>query len=203
MSYFKLESQKQKAMNPTYQEEVLKVINVSKFIERHRDPKVGLFINRYKLSSPSITYLSVYHAENIKRNINKSLEEIEGVRWSFNPKTDVWSLEFGTKPIQKTIDSTDQKLKQIVNKKQWEARNAAIKALEKYPYLIDDVHDGLFDHNLRWFQCFINLSYSEEERRILMEYVRTDGDSITFYHIKNEFERILKKNTKLVKEKKD
>lgn len=186
---------------PNYQEEVIKMIDASKFNQRH--PKVGLFINKCKLTFPACTYLSIGNVNKLKEQINNAIDGIEGIRYEFHPTRDVWSLEFGTIPIQKEIDPGDFKLRRIINHKQMVALQVADKALEKFSHLREDVYYGSYERNLRWVKCIINLSYVQERRLILLEYVRIDGDSFTFYAIKEEIELFLKNNGIRSREKND
>jgi hypothetical protein len=126
--------------------------------------------------------------EIIKNIINKLLSEIEGVRGTYNELKYCWQLEYGTKPIEWTIEPSDNKLRQIINTKKWAALETSLKALEKFPGNIPQYGDELpepvpiFD-NPKWARIEIHLSYDEDKNTIVIIPNRLCGDNSAFHLI--------------------
>jgi hypothetical protein len=140
--------------------------------------------------------------EIIKKVINNTLAEIEGVRGEYDEKKFMWILEYGTKPIELTIDKSDYKLKRIIEHKKYAALMAASIALEKFP-----LNDEFFEDdgelpspipicsNGKWSNLQIYLTYDDEKNVILVEFNRYNGDHTSFYVVANIVERVLKEPT--------
>jgi hypothetical protein len=132
--------------------------------------------------------------EIIKKIINNNLTQIEGLRGEYNEKKYIWDLEFGTKPIERTIDKADYKLVKIINRKKEAAMDAAIKAQDKFPHNNNYDNDELPPppFNLKWMHMNILLSYDEEKNTILVEFNRLIGESTSYYFVANIIEHALK-----------
>ena len=136
--------------------------------------------------------------EIIKKAINNTLAEIEGVRGEYNEKKCMWTLEYGTKPLELTIDKADYKLRRIIEDKKYAAIMAASVALEKFPHnahVFDD--DELpppipFFANGKWCSLQIYLTYDEEKNVILVEFNRYNGDHASYYFVANIIDSVLK-----------
>lgn len=156
-----------------------------------RNEKIGLLVRPWYLS-PSCSYIcaSNINIKKLKEKITEFICGIESVRLNYTETYENWMFDFGTKPILKTIDPRDRKLHEIVNAKQWAAARAAIKALEKFPYLRDEY--DYFPHvQLRWCNMSVRLYCDEETDEIIVEYNRFSGCSRSFYHIKQIIDEML------------
>ena len=125
--------------------------------------------------------------EIIKNIINKLLFEIEGVRGTYNELTYCWELEYGTKPIEHTIEPFDYKLIKIVKTKKWLAIMASNKAIEMLPSIHEDDYElsepvGLLD-NPKWAEIEIHLSYDKDKNTIVIIPNRLCGDHAAFHLI--------------------
>ena len=147
--------------------------------------------------------------EIIKKAINNTLAQLEGVHGEYNEKKCMWSLEYGTKPIELTIDKDDYKLRRIIEHKKYAALLASSKALEKFPHNAD-YYDDDFDNfdddddlpspiplfaNGKWCNIQIYLTYDEEKNIILVEFNRYNGDHKSYYFVANAIETTLKAPT--------
>ena len=140
--------------------------------------------------------------EIIKKVINNALARIEGVRGNYNELKFIWELEYGTKPIERTIDPSDYNLIRIIKQKKYAALFASEKALDRFPHNADynDYHDGdefpepvsIFA-NPKWSVINILLSYDEEKNVILVEFNRLIGDHASFHIVSNVILSELKK----------
>jgi hypothetical protein len=143
--------------------------------------------------------------EIIKKDINNTLAQLEGVRGEYNEKKYMWNLEYGTKPIELTIDKADYKLRRIIDNKKYAALLASSKALEKFPHNADYYNDDFDDDDLpspiplfangKWCNIQIYLTYDEEKNIILIEFNRYDGDPSSYYFVVNAIESTLKAPT--------
>jgi hypothetical protein len=140
--------------------------------------------------------------EIIKKVINNTLSQIEGVRGKYDEKKFMWTLEYGTKPIELTIERGDYKLKRIIEHKKYAASMAASRALEIFP-----LNDEFFEDdgelpspipiwaNGKWCSLQIYLTYDDEKNVIIVEFNRYNGDHSSFYVVSNIVERVLKEPT--------
>ena len=139
--------------------------------------------------------------EIIKNAINNILTQIEGVRSEYNEKKFMWTLEYGTKPIELTIAKADFKLRRIIEHKKYAALMAALNAIEKFPHndeYDDELPDPIpFFANGKWCNIQIYLTYDEETNVILVEFNRFNGDHASFYFVSNIVESALKAPTLL------
>ena len=78
--------------------------------------------------------LPLCNPEIIKNVINNTIAQIEGVRGEYNEKKFMWTLEYGTKPLELTINKSDFKLRKIIEHKKYAAIMAATVAIEKFPH---------------------------------------------------------------------
>ena len=127
--------------------------------------------------------------EILKKYINNILSDIEGVRYNYNEKECLWSLEYGTKPILYTIDKFDYKLRSIIFNKKHAALLAAEKAYNMFPHNSDVLNNDdillpipLFGIK-KWSNIEIYLSYFEPTDVILIEFNKIRGDSASFHSI--------------------
>ena len=168
------------------------------------------FNNRAKLPNKRfhITFknvqLSLCDPEIIKKVINNTLFQIEGLRGEYDEKNFMWSLEYGTKPIELTIEHSDYKLKRIIKQKKYAAIMAAFRALEIFQH-----NDEIFEDddefpspipiwaNGKWCSLQIYLTYDDEKNVILVEFNRYNGDHASFYVVSNIVECALKEPTLL------
>jgi hypothetical protein len=171
----------------TIEERVFKMISNGKTRERGSS---GLFQKKHDISMyhPS-TAIDATHGDTIRSRLDSAINDIEGLRSNYNEAHDIWTLDFGTKPIQKTIDPYDRELLKIVNSKQWLALRVADKMLEKHEYLRDDDDDGIFKQ-MKWFLALVSIC-DEATNKIVVDYIFIDGDKSTFYYIKNAIEKEL------------
>lgn len=168
-----------------------KINLLDKFNVGKRNQKTGL-LNKPWYLAPSCSYIcaSIVDVKELKEKITEFICGLESVRLTYTETHENWSIDFGTKPILKTIDPRDRKLHEIVNAKQWAAARAAIKALEKFPYLSED-YDYCTDFQLRWCNMSVRLYYDETNDEIIVEYNRFSGCSRSFYHIKQKIDDML------------
>ena len=133
--------------------------------------------------------------EVIKNIINKLLSEID-VRGKYNESRYCWELEYGTKPIEWTIEPSDNKLRQIINIKKLAALETSLKALEMFPGNIPQYGDELpelvsiFD-NPKWAKIEIRLSYDEDKKTIVIIPNRLCGDHAAFHFIYRALKYVL------------
>jgi hypothetical protein len=145
--------------------------------------------------------LSLCDPEIIKNVINNTIAQIEGVRSEYNEKKFMWTLEYGTKPIELTINKSDFQLRRIIEHKKYAALMAASKAIEYFPHndeYDDELQDPIpFFANCKWCNIQIYLTYDEETNVILIEFNRFNGDHASFYFVSNIVESALKAPTLL------
>lgn len=158
-----------------------------------RNEKTGLLEKPWYVA-PSCSYIAAsntnVNVKELKEKITEFICGLESVRLTYTEKYENWAIEFGTKPILKTIDPRDRKLHEIVNAKQWAAARTAIKALEKFPYLSDE-YDYFPQVQLRWCKMSVRLYYDKANDEIIVEYNRFSGCSHSFYHIKQKIDEML------------
>jgi len=147
--------------------------------------------------------LPLCNPEIIKNVINNTIVQIEGVRSEYNEKKFMWTLEYGTKPLELTINKSDFKLRKIIEHKKYAAIMAATVAIEKFPHNDEFFEDGeeLPDPipcfvNGKWTNLQIYLTY-DDENTILVEFNRYNGDHISFHFVANIIEYVLKAPTLL------
>jgi hypothetical protein len=138
--------------------------------------------------------------EIIKNIINKVIFKIEGVRGTYNELSCCWELEYGTKPIEYTINN-DYKLRQIIKTKKWAALMTANKAFQMFPgnfpgnFPDNDTElsgpIGLLD-NPKWAEIEIRLSYDKDKKTIVIEPNRLCGDHAAFHYINRALTCVLK-----------
>jgi len=137
--------------------------------------------------------------------INDNLLKIEGVRYEYLEDRYIWNLEYGTRPIEHTLDENNYSLFNIICIKKHAAILAAFKAHKMFPsltYGYDDPYDlepiHLFGGFYKWCHMIISLSYSEKDNSILLELRNNRGDTSSFYAlvriIKNYFNQTTTKN---------
>ena len=143
---------------------------------------------------PNNLELPFFDVEILKKYINNTLAQIEGLRFMYNDKKFCWEMEFGTKPIELTVDQTDIKLINTIRIKKYAASKAAEKAILNNldEEIIDEYNENdelpgpipMFKpSDGKWCLMFIYLSYDEEKNTILIEFHRDSGDRISFYTI--------------------
>lgn len=171
-----------------FEEKVFKIMSNGKTKEKGQ---FGLFSKKHPISMnhPS-TVIDATNGDTIRRRLATAINGIEGLRSNYSEERDIWRLDFGTKPIQKTIDPCDKELLKIVNSKQWRALEVASKMLEKHEYLRDD-DDYNMDLQMKWFLGLVSICYNKSTNKIVVDYVFIDGDKFTFYYIKNAIEKEL------------
>ena len=180
----------------SYKETMLNIIRSSKQKERH--PETGLFPLRYKLQNHNPTIiLDICYAFKIKEKMHAILNQVAGIHLLYyNEEHDIWDIDFGTKPIEKTFDPYDKELHKIVNRKKWVATVIANKMLEKYEYFHNNLYDYYYNkpefRELKWFTAAVSITYDILQNKITVDFIRLDGDYFTFYIIKNEIEKGLK-----------
>jgi hypothetical protein len=172
----------------TIEEKVFNIVSNSKTKERGPSE---LFQKKHDVAMyhPS-TAIDATNGDTIRSRLATAINDVESLRSNYNEARDIWTLDFGTKPIQKTIDPYDRELLKIVNSKQWLALRVAIKMLEKHEYLRDYDDDGIFKQ-MKWFLALVSICYDETINKIVVDYVFIDGDKSTFYYIKNAIEKDL------------
>lgn len=145
------------------------------------DPNVKLPIHSFNLNiySNVIKYLNV---EILKKYLNRKLSEVEGIRFNYNEQKFKWKLEWGTTPLEYTIN--DYNIQNTIKKTKMFAIKAANKAIIKYPHNEDtQISYFIYSEIYRWFKAQILLSYNPESKQIIISYDRLMGDVGTFYYI--------------------
>jgi hypothetical protein len=138
---------------------------------------------------PNNIQFPICDPEILKKYLNNILSDIEGVRYNYNEKECLWSLEYGTKPIIYTIDKFDYKLRSIIFNKKHAALLAAEKAHNMFPHNSEELNivDILLPIPLfgikKWSNIEIYLSYFETTNIILIEFNKNCGDSASFHYI--------------------
>jgi len=148
--------------------------------------------------------------EIIKKVINNVLAELGNVRGKYDEETYMWNLEYGTKPIEYTVEPYDFKLKEIIQNKKFWALLAASKAYEKfhqndYDYGFGDYYTPLSFATLsassysvssftnrKWSNIHIELSYNQENNTIIVEFNRFNGDRASYYFVTNTVKEALR-----------
>jgi hypothetical protein len=148
-------------------------------------------------------------AEIIKKVINNVLAKIEGLRGEYNEEEYMWNLEYGTKPLEETINRYDFKLKEIIQTKKFWALLASRKAFEQfhkndYDYGFEDNYTPLSFSllcaskfsvksftNRKWSNIHIFLTYDEKENIIFVGFHRANGDRDSFYIVSKIIENAL------------
>lgn len=129
----------------------------------------------------------------LKNLIVETLTEIEGLRLRYDEDKFCWSFEYGTKPIEYSIDNYE--LYKIIRKKKCCAFQASIKATQLFNDLYDnDDNDDTDDYyiNKYWCEGYINLLYNEQNDVIVIEINKTIGHTNTYYYIKKVLKDVLK-----------
>jgi hypothetical protein len=175
---------------------LLKIDNITFNIKLPYYNERAKLIIKYSNVSPNYLELPFCDVEIIKKHINDVLSKIEGLRFTYNEKKFCWEIEFGTKPIQLTVEQDDYKLLEIITNKKYVAIQAAEKAYEKaqsnelYEELFDFGEDEflppipMYDYeNGKWCRIIIYLSYDEVKNLIFVEFHRVNGDRNSFYPI--------------------
>jgi hypothetical protein len=147
---------------------------------------------------PSNFEVPVSDPKNIAQTINQNLDSIEGLRYKYDDIKHCWEVDFGTKPIELTVDPKDYKMKRIISLKKWVAIQAATYALDKYPNLVEEYFGDYLPQpptDLRWCRFVINLYYDKDKKVIIVEFNRlwSDSDSFTFYQLFNHVKEAFKK----------
>jgi hypothetical protein len=148
---------------------------------------------------PNNLELPFFDVEYLKNYINTTLAEIESLRFKYNEKRFCWEIEFGTKPIELTVDDNDIAFLNIIKKKKYAAKQAAEKAQANglYEEIMDEYNDDELpgpipiDSNGKWCRMLILLSYDEEKNIILVEFHRECGDRASFYPITHTIKHML------------
>lgn len=160
---------------------------------------IAKLITKSWYTSPNNLELPFFDVEILKNYINNTLAEIESLRFEYNEKRFCWEIEFGTKPIELTVDQKDIKLINIIKKKKYAAEKASEKAETNglYEEIFDEYDDDELpvpvpiDSNGKWCRMFIYLSYDEEKNVILVEFHRENGDRASFYPIIHTIKHML------------
>jgi hypothetical protein len=153
--------------------------------EESQLPPVNFYIsNNYN----SIPYINV---EILKKHINKKLSEIYGLKFKYNEDYFRWEIEWGTLPIEESIE--DYEIKRIINIKKWWAMHASQRAMDKFPHNHDfDDQDITGEMNTwisgrnTWFKGEIILNYNITSNYIYISYNRLRGETYSFYNIINQ-----------------
>jgi hypothetical protein len=165
----------------------------------HYNP-IAKLITKSWYTSPNNLELPFFNVEILKKYINSTLTEIESLRFKYNEKKFWWEIEFGTKPIELTVDRDDRILINIIKIKKYAAKQAAEKAMANgfYEEIMDEYDDNgelpgpvPIDSNGKWCRMFIYLSYDEEKNVILVEFHRENGDHASFYPIIHTIKHML------------
>jgi len=175
-------------------QETVKISLLNPYNFGKRNEKTGLLDKPWHLAiSCSYIRASSINVKELKEKITEFIRGLESVRLMYKESHEFWSIDFGTKPVIRTLDPRDRKLYQIVNIKQWAALYASQKALEKFPYLQEE-EDYEYDRNyvqLKWCNMSVRLYYDEQKDEIIVEYNRFSGCSSSFYYIKNQIDEML------------
>lgn len=111
----------------------------------------------------------------------------EGLRVIYSEEMFQWQVEYGTRPIEETIDKFDYDLRQIIMYKKNLARLAAIRALEMN-YVSEHLDDidysdiqpiPILTFN-RWVSMSVSLYYLEKYDSIMISFENIEGDFTTF-----------------------
>ena len=123
----------------------------------------------------------------LKTKICDILNNIESLRTEYNEERDQWYVDFGTRPILKTIDPDDRGLIKIIKIKQWAAIQVVELVLKKSQYLRSTLEEeGYYYHEEpKWFNAVISVCYNNKDKKCIVDYVRINGDSFGFYDMKN------------------
>jgi len=165
--------------------QILKLVSLSKTIDR--DPELGLFTKKRDILPfhPS-TVLEQCDGLQLKTKIRDILNNIESLRTEYDEERDQWYIDFGTKPILKTIEPSDKGLIKIIKIKQWAAIQVAQLALKKSQYLRTTLEEMYYYHEERkWFNAVISVCYNNKDNKCIVDYVHINGDTFSFYVIKN------------------
>lgn len=148
--------------------------------------------------------------ESFKKVINNILAKIEGVRGKYDEEKYMWNLEYGTIPIENTIERYDIELKRIIQQKKFSALLASRKAFEQfhqndYDYGFNEDYAPLSFATLsassysvssftnrKWSNIQILLSYDEQDNVIIVEFNRFNGDRASFYFVSNIIKETLR-----------
>jgi len=158
----------------------------------HFDEGTGLLTKPFYII-PSNFRIPFSDPKIVAQRINQELQAIESLRYKYDDIKHSWEVEYGTKPIELTVDTKDYKLCRIISEKKMWAMNAASRSLEKYQHLREELYGDDEDYlppppmALKWCRFVIHLYYDEETKEIIVEFNRPwgDADSFTYYQLFN------------------
>jgi len=138
--------------------------------------------------------------ELLQQIINNALNEIEGLKISYDSRCCLWTIEYGTKPLEETLPP-DQisrvKLGRVA------AILAASIAYEKFPhnldndddddYMDDDEFKNLYTIN-KWCKMEICVIYDLFDDRFIIQTNRLKGDHSAFYFVSIRVKKAVNNN---------
>ena len=141
--------------------------------------------------------------ELLQQIINNALNEIEGLKISYDSRCCLWTIEYGTKPLEETLPP-DQisrvKLGRVV------AILAASIAYEKFPhnldyddddYMDDDEFKNLYTIN-KWCKMEICVIYDLFDDRFIIQTNRVKGDHSAFYFVSIRVKKAVNNNENIL-----
>jgi hypothetical protein len=146
--------------------------------------QIGFYLFFDHIQIP-LSSIQSFNTDKFKKDIDNIINNIEGISYQFCPNSDIWILEYGTRPIEFTVDKNDFQLLRIIKQKKWCAIQASLKAIDKFPLLHNNNFD--YDSSHKWCKINIYLRYNKKINSIIIELNRTEGDHFSFYDIKNKF----------------
>ena len=138
----------------------------------------------YSILNYTILYSAFTDYDYVKKLINNSLGEIEGVRFEYHDNRRCWKIEFGTTPM---VEQVELEMQYTVRIKMCCAMMTANKAFEKFTENLDDDDElNIFDlhqQRLNWFRGEICIYYDVNNNTIFIDMNRLRGDAKGFYAI--------------------
>lgn len=138
-----------------------------------------------------------------KQIINSVLCEIEGLKISYDQSFCIWTIEYGTKPLEESVPQ-DQlskvKLGRVV------AILASSAAYEKFPHNIDDYEDYMVEDdefkNLytinKWCKMEISVIYDLFGGMFIIQPSRIKGDHSSFYFVSLKVKESINNNKNIL-----
>jgi hypothetical protein len=145
--------------------------------------------------------------ELLQQIINNALNEIEGLKIRYDPRGCLWTIEYGTKPLEETLPPDQIS---IVKLGRVASILAASIAYEKFPHNLDNDDDYMDDDYMnddefknlytinKWCKMEICVIYDLFDDRFIIQTNRLKGDHSAFYFVSIRVKKAVNNNENIL-----